>query len=186
MGKLEKEETVADAVQSDGNAAPPSYNALPAATISPEDVEQLNSAFQSLELPLVAENVTVDTCLAHLKLLFAFQNLKESIGYSDGLWQIYDSRLFPDGKGADMLGENESLDDETKKNLTLLREKRWALYVARAAHRYEVWWTSFPKVPITEGDMCENTAKYTDFISHAPSNPATKSIVLPPLGNEPL
>ncbi|KAI0456358.1 hypothetical protein F5B21DRAFT_159247 [Xylaria acuta] len=184
MGKLAKGGTIADTVQSNEGPAPPSYNAPPATSISPEDVEQLNSAFQSLEVPLIAKQVTVDTCLAHLKLLFAFHNLKEAIGYTDGLWQIYDSRLFPDRKGADVLRENESLDDETKKNLTLLREKRWALYVARAADRYETWWNSFAKFPLTEGDMHENTSKYTTFVSDAPSNPAKLSRehnVLPPL-----
>ncbi|KAI0474672.1 hypothetical protein F4859DRAFT_521764 [Xylaria cf. heliscus] len=181
MGKLQKGETVTDTVPSNGDAAPPSYNDLPATNISPEEVEQLNSAFQSLEVPLIAKEVTADTCLAHLKLLFAFQNLKETVGYTDGLWQIYDSRLFPDRKGANGLGENEGLDDSTKQNLTLLREKRWALYVARAADRYEAWWNSFPKVPLTESDMCENISKYATFVSTTPAYPSTKSIVLPPL-----
>ncbi|KAI1752641.1 hypothetical protein F4782DRAFT_540027 [Xylaria castorea] len=164
MGKLEKGEAMADTVQSDEDPAPPSYNAVPATSISPEDVEQLNLAFQSLEVPLIAKQVTVDTCLAHLKLLFAFQNLKEAIGYSDGLWQIHDSRLFSGRKGADVLQDNERLDDETKKNLTLLREKRWALYVARAADRYVAWWNSFPKFPLTEGDMYENTSNPYDVV----------------------
>ncbi|KAI1735896.1 hypothetical protein F4680DRAFT_452558 [Xylaria scruposa] len=173
MGKPEKSE-----------AAPPSYNALPATSMSPGDVEQLNSAFQSLDIPLNSKQVMVDTCLAHLKLLFAFQNLKEAIGYTDGLWQLYDSQLFSGRTGADILQDNERLDDETKKNLSLLREKRWALYVARAVDRYVAWWDSFPKSPLTEGDMCVHNAKYTGFVSNSPSNLArftSESNVLPPL-----
>ncbi|KAI8954979.1 hypothetical protein F4801DRAFT_587161 [Xylaria longipes] len=185
MGKLEKGETIADTVHSDNDPAPPSYNAPASTSMSPDDVEQLNSAFQSLEVPLIAELVTVDTCLAHLKLLFAFQNLKEVVGYNDGLWDIYDSRVSPDRKGADVSQENEKLDDEIKKNLPLLREKRWALYVARAVDRYEAWWNSFPKLPLTEGDMVEISPKYVDFPWTPPSDPARlarKRNVLPPLG----
>ncbi|KAI1827818.1 hypothetical protein F4861DRAFT_535647 [Xylaria intraflava] len=153
----------ADTEKSEAGSAPPSYNAPPATSLTPEDIDQLNSAFSSLEVPLVAQNVTPDTCLAHLKLLFAFQNLKEVIGYTDGLWNIYDSRVFPNRDSAAALGKTGELDDDTKKNLSLLREKRWALYIARATDRYETWWKSFPKDPLTEADMCESTTKYTKF-----------------------
>ncbi|KAJ2985784.1 hypothetical protein NUW58_g5348 [Xylaria curta] len=190
MGRLQKAERVDNAGHSDGGAAPPSYDAPPSAGMSPEDVDQLNSAFSSLRLPLVTKEVTVDTCLAHLKLLFAFQNLKESIGYSDGLWQIYDNRVLRNNKkGADALNPTEALDDETKKNLALLREKRWALYVARAADRYEAWWNSFSRNRLKDDDMCEDTSKYTRFASHPPSEASTtvwESSMLPPLGKEPL
>lgn len=181
MGKPEKAETVADTGHSNGDAAPPSYNAT-----TPEDVDQLNLAFFSLQVPMVANVVTADTCLAHLKLLFAFQNLKEAIGYTDGLWQIYDSRLFPKTKGTGALQDTDKLDDETKKNLSLLREKRWALYVARAANRYETWWNSFPKNPLTENDMSEDTTKYTRFPPNLESESPWESTMLPPLGMDPI
>lgn len=175
MGKLkkaEKAEETTRAERSDDDAAPPSYDAAAATNLSPEDINQLNSAFSSLNVPLIAEGVTVDTCLAHLKLLFAFQTLKEAVGYTDGLWQIHDSQVSPDEEG---------------KNLSLLREKRWALYVARAAHRYEAWWNSFPKDPLTEDHMFADTPNYTRFASDSPSDLATfakRSDMLPPIGKE--
>ncbi|GAW11623.1 hypothetical protein ANO14919_009700 [Xylariales sp. No.14919] len=183
MGKPEKTETSADTGQSNADA-PPSYNAPPTTTLSPEDINQLNLAFSSLEVPLVAKTVTAETCLAHLKLLFAFQTLKEAVGYTDGLWQIYDSRVFPAGKGTSISQDTAKLDDKTKENLSLLREKRWALYVARAAERYEAWWDSFPKNPLVEADMCEDTAKYTTFSTKPPLKDRWK-VKLPPLGKNP-
>lgn len=181
MGKLEKPAERA----SNEDAAPPSYNAAPSTSMSPEDIDQLNSAFASLKVPLNAKEVTAETCLVHLKLLFAFQNLKESIGYTDGLWQIYDSRVLPNSKGSNGLPSSEKLDDKTIKDLSLVREKRWALYVARAADRYEAWWKSFPKQPLTDQDMCEETPRYTLFASEDPSQNAAlawESNMLPPLG----
>ncbi|KAI1119297.1 hypothetical protein F5Y14DRAFT_460544 [Nemania sp. NC0429] len=169
MGKLEKVEEATRAERSDDDAAPPSYNAAAATSLSPEDIDQLNSAFSSLKVPLIADEVTVDTCLAHLKLLFAFQTLKEAVGYTDGLWQIYDSEVSPDKEG---------------KNLSLLREKRWALYVARAARRYSAWWNSFPIDPLTEDHMLADTPNYTQFASAAPPNLsafAERSDMLPPI-----
>lgn len=186
MGRIEKDNSVTAVGQSFEDAAPPSYTAQPASSsLSPEDVEQLNSAFSSLNLPVVAQDVTPDTCLAHLKLLFAFQTLKETIGFADGLWGIYDSRVFPSRKDASTWQDNEKLDDETKRSLALLREKRWALYVARAADRYESWWNSFYRNPLTEIDMGEDTDKYNGFFPKDLSNANDhfwKSDQLPPLG----
>jgi hypothetical protein len=183
MSKLEKVGTAADTEQSNNYASPPSYGAAPGTSLSPEDLDQLNSAFSSLNLPQIAYEVTPDTCLAHLKLLFAFQSLKETIGYTDGLWEIYDSRLFPNRKnGAGASEKAEGLDDQTKKNLALLREKRWAIYVTRAVDRYESWWHSVPKNPLTEDDMSEESDKYTHFTRETPSAFSWNGDILPPLG----
>lgn len=185
MGKLEK--ALSDKEPSKGgDVAPPSYDA-PGKSISAEDIDQLNSAFSSLSVPLIAKELTIDTCLAHLKLLFAFQNLKQTIGYTDGIWQIYDSRLFPNDKGVHVSQSTEKLDDETTKNLSFLREKRWALFVARAADRYEAWWNSFPNDPLTENNMCEDNQRYTRFASDTPpklDSFAWDDNMLPPLGKE--
>ncbi|KAK5634944.1 hypothetical protein RRF57_010656 [Xylaria bambusicola] len=174
-------QAVTDIGQPDGYVAPPSYDAAHGTGISTEDIEQLNVAFSSLNVPLVAKSVTEDTCLAHLKLLFAFQNLKEAVGYTDGLWQLYDSRVLPKTEEPNASQDINSLDDETKKNLSLLREKRWALYVARAVDRYEAWWSNFQKNYLTEDDMAEDTDKYTRFASNPPSGNGWKSFMLPPL-----
>ncbi|KAJ8114085.1 hypothetical protein ONZ43_g4990 [Nemania bipapillata] len=183
MGKLEKAVTDTAPPKEDA-APPPAYHDATGKRISAEDIEQLNSAFSSLSVPLIANEVTVDTCLAHLKLLFALQNLKETIGYTDGIWQIYDSRVFPNDKGVHVAEGTEELDDETKKNLSFLREKRWALFIARAADRYEAWWNSFPTDPLTENDMCADDHKYTRFVSDTPTKLesfAWDSTMLPPL-----
>lgn len=129
---------------SDDSDAPPPYSAvadgrppiLPA-NISQEAIDGLNSAFASLNLPSTAvTNVNEDTCLAHLKLLSAFELLKEDVGYTDGLFNIFDSRATAEnGKGSVEECSVEEL-------LCKIREKRWALFVARAVDRYEAWWNT--------------------------------------------
>lgn len=89
--------------------------------------EELNAAFASLTLTTSAPAFPVaDQCLAHLKLLSAFHILKEDIGYTDGMFGLWDAKC-------EML-ENK---DET---LAKMREKRWTLYIARAVERFEAWW----------------------------------------------
>ncbi|KAI2638591.1 hypothetical protein GGS21DRAFT_509045 [Xylaria nigripes] len=168
--------------QPEADAAPPSYDASHTTSLSRGDIDQLTSAFSSLHVPLVAQNVSPDTCLAHLKLLYAFQNLKETIGYTDGLWNLYDNRIFPNRDGTIALKKTEELDDDTKKKLSLLREKRWALYVARATDRYEAWWNGFSKDPLTEKDMLRDTTRYSEFTcsSNATAFAWTRNM-LPPL-----
>jgi hypothetical protein len=68
---------------------PPSYAANDPADPSPEE---LNRAFNSLKLsdtPL--EFPDPEQCLAHLKLLYAFHALKEDIGYTDGIFNLWNS-----------------------------------------------------------------------------------------------
>lgn len=118
--------------------APPTYSVA---------VDQLNEILGRLNLHSEPTDPTVDTCLAHLKLLNAFFNLKEEIGYTDGLFGLWDSRA---------PGNEESVagDDAARKArdeaLSKVREKRWSLYVARAVDRFEVWWTHV---------LCEREAK---------------------------
>jgi len=73
------------------DGAPPDY-AAPAALDTPS-ADVLNAAFANLKiseqdnLPFPDANL----CLAHLKLLTVFHNLKEDIGYTDGLFDLWDS-----------------------------------------------------------------------------------------------
>lgn len=69
-----------------------------------------------------------EQCIAHLKLLETFHQLKEDIGTTDGLFGI--SNRLADGNS-----QQEAV-------LTKIAEKRWAIYVARAADRFEQWWQS--------------------------------------------
>ncbi|RYP55715.1 hypothetical protein DL771_012456 [Monosporascus sp. 5C6A] len=140
------------------------------ARLTPETVAELNSAFSSLNLPATAADVSPDSCIAHLKLLSAFQYLKEDVGYTDGLWQLFDSRaLSPRPKPRIHIGRSDEEarragEDRAARTLAMLREKRWALYVARAVDRYEAWWESFSKDPLTEADMeNDDQSKYSGF-----------------------
>ncbi|RYP46477.1 hypothetical protein DL768_007310 [Monosporascus sp. mg162] len=140
------------------------------ARLTPETVAELNSAFSSLNLPATTADVSPDSCIAHLKLLSAFQYLKEDVGYTDGLWQLFDSRAVSSHPvprvhaGRSDEEARRAGEDRVAKTLAMLREKRWALYVARAVDRYEAWWESFSKDPLTEADMeNDDQSKYSDF-----------------------
>jgi hypothetical protein len=105
--------------------APPSY--APNDPISDAAAAELNAAFVKLKLsdtpPAFPE---ADHCLAHLKLLSTFHSLKEDIGYTDGLFGLWDARC--------------ELVDQKEEALANMREKRWSLYIARAVERFEAWW----------------------------------------------
>jgi hypothetical protein len=167
----------------ENGAAPPAYTAVgdappptgPPKQLSPDELAQLNSAFASLSLPAVAFKLEPDTCLAHLKLLFAFHGLKEDIGYTDGLWEIFNSR-------ADRAnGEAEKKDSDPGSVLAQLREKRWAIYIARAVDRYEAWWNTFPSNPLVTTDFSSPSPKYSQFTEGNTAKTWTPKM-LPPLG----
>ncbi|KAK4129812.1 hypothetical protein N657DRAFT_640483 [Parathielavia appendiculata] len=130
----------------------------------------LTAAFEDLVLSDLPVDPSVDTCLAHLKLLFAIQWMKEDVGFADGLWGLWDAQAGPmdpvhrrrpekvkKEKDEPEPSAEEKLREENLKTLSLIREKRWALFIARAVHRYETWWKSlmdvFPQRPLSEADM---------------------------------
>lgn len=125
----------------------------------------IDAGFSNLTLDSNPKDPDPNTCLAHLKLLFAFQTLKEDVGYTDGQWNIWDSRAELDSQldskdiatawppGFD--SQKATPEDKRKLLLSKIREKRWALYVARAVDRYEAWWASLPQVLLLELDMTE-------------------------------
>jgi hypothetical protein len=169
----------ADAPASSSDERLPAYSEVGSAPPPPAEPKQLTdkelaeltAAFSSLKLPAVATKVDESTCLAHLKLLSAFHNLKEDVGYNDGLWEIYDSRARTETEG----------DSNTDSVLSKLREKRWALYVARAVDRYESWWNTMESDPLTTKEMLAGSPKYGEF---ACSSTVTvwSPEMLPPLG----
>jgi hypothetical protein len=121
---------------------------------------------------------TAPTLVAHLRLLHAFEALKSSIGYRNGLWSIYDSRARkPRADGT--LVEEMSV-------LVKLREKRWAVYLGRAVDRYVAWWESFVPERLLESDMLkshkegEPNEKYGTFMQG--DGIAWTAEMLPPLG----
>lgn len=137
-----------------------------------------------------------NTCLAHLKLLHAFQTLKEDIGYTDGLWGLWDRKAESDHKiSIDFHKETQpagvaspasetkkrTTDDEIKIRLSRIREKRWALFVARAVDRYEAWWATLPKEMLREEHMAKNSGSiYHKFTAHK-QGMKWDEIMLPPL-----
>ncbi|KAI9172315.1 hypothetical protein HJFPF1_01815 [Paramyrothecium foliicola] len=146
-------------VKDGGNSAdkPPAYSEQHGHLLEAGDI-QLPTHFGPLDLAAqVQATPTADTCLAHLRLLHTFEKLKHAIGYQDGLWDIWDNRAASAPNEIDVL--------------VIVREKRWALYVARAVERYEAWWRSFVPDMLLEKDMIQgdqNSARYEGFLKADP------------------
>ncbi|TAQ86885.1 hypothetical protein B7494_g4772, partial [Chlorociboria aeruginascens] len=105
--------------------APPNYSANDPAD-GPSEAE-LTSAFSNLSIVEPPTQLPdADHCLAHLKLLTALHRLKEDVGYTDGLFGLWDARC-------EMAKARDA-------SLAQMREKRWNLYVAKAVRRFEQWW----------------------------------------------
>ncbi|KAK4223575.1 hypothetical protein QBC38DRAFT_45740 [Podospora fimiseda] len=161
-------------------APPPSYTVENQRVIDEID---LTAAFENLRLDNGPHDPNSERCLAHLKLLFTIQTMKEEVGYTDGLFGLWDSlagpidELVPPGSPDTKKEKGVTVGDELQKilrdrifsNLSLMREKRWALYVARAVDRYETWWKTLPGKPLTEFDMeTPGSTTYADFPSDVP------------------
>ncbi|KAL1904485.1 hypothetical protein Sste5344_009773 [Sporothrix stenoceras] len=118
---------------------------------------------------------TADNCFAHLKFLFAVHALKEEVGYTDGVFGLNDALAAAPDEVVDIplnLPEKQTspaTDDERyRARLSKVREKRWALYAARAADRYETWWNAVTKNNRRpeEGDMeVPGHHQYSDFVN---------------------
>ncbi|KAK6064686.1 alpha-ketoglutarate-dependent sulfonate dioxygenase [Seiridium cupressi] len=99
--------------------------------------------------------------LVHLKLLQAFENLKHTVGNCDGLWDIWDH-------ANDASTESHQMQEQRQRYSSKAREKRWAVFVARAVDRYESWWKSFVPDMLTDNDMLAESgqgSKYGAFVS---------------------
>ncbi len=136
-------------------------------------IEDLNAAFASLHLSeYPAALPTTDECLAHLKLLSAFQVLKEDVGYTDGLFGLWDARC-------------EKVDEKDReKALASLHEKRWALYVTRAVDRFQDWWTKVicsSKKRLEWKEMLTDHGAFARF-TEVQTRMSWRTDMLPPLG----
>lgn len=158
-----------------GDKAPPVYEEFEVPHFGEDAETQLREAFYHLNLCQEPSAIpTIDTCLAHLRLLRAFEDLKTRVGHSDGLWDIWDARAHNASRNA--------ADDVLAK----LREKRWAVFVARATERYEAWWKSFVPDMLTESHMLTDgkdgqPSRYESFVTRREPMIWT-SDALPPLG----
>jgi len=155
------------------------------------------AAFANLRPSNLPMGPDIDTCLAHLKLLASFHAMKEEVGYTDGLWGIWNTRadvsdFVPDisAPGPSEAGFQEvALDnlatrtpDQKIEVLSKLREKRWAVFIARAAKRYEAWWMSMSTQPLTEANMgVSRDPSYQGFTCMVDGLVWTPTM-LPPLG----
>ena len=104
------------------NSPPPSY------AEHDSSVSDTTAAFSNLNLD-ASHTPTADQCIAHLKLLEAFHQLREDIALKDGLFGICDN-----------FADTKVTAQEKAELLVKIREKRWAVYVARAARRFQEWW----------------------------------------------
>src|SRR5690242_1185923 len=81
-----------------------------------------SSAYENLSPSLFNRflDPSAETCLAHLKLLFAIQAMKEDVGYTDGLWGLWDSRAGPLDPSVQSVAEK--MQDSQLQILSQLRE----------------------------------------------------------------
>jgi hypothetical protein len=79
---------------------------------------------------------TAEALTTHLKLLSTFHTLRYRIENEDGLFNVHDL-LVPSQRDIEA---DSSLIPRREEGLAKIREKRWAIYVARAVGRFESWW----------------------------------------------
>ncbi|KAF2137561.1 uncharacterized protein K452DRAFT_257279, partial [Aplosporella prunicola CBS 121167] len=113
-------------------ASPPAYDVPP--PVYQEHIED-DAAARLAQLDLAPGRAGVkpsaDECIVHLKLLEALLQLRHEMAGTAGLFDVAGPADEGVVKGA---AAEEALDR--------VREKRWAVYVARAVDRYEVWWAT--------------------------------------------
>lgn len=164
-----------------GQSRPPSYR-RPVATHQGPSLEEINASFSNLRIGDVPRPFPdADLCLAHLKLLEALFILKQEVGYTDGAFDIWDSRA---------PGTVESVaNDERARHMRLealskIREKRWALYVARAVRRFEIWWMKVLCTYEQSVMLTEIAMQYQEFQDFPAAGIIQRwnTSMLPPLG----
>jgi hypothetical protein len=177
------------------DVAPPAYSAQDngnRADAPPSVDVDVTASFAQLTLDqnIADRKLSVNTCLAHLKLIHAIHNLKEEVGYTDGLFGLYDQSATDDAHGLDLdmfhVEKGVKLEDADKMRLVLskIREKRWALFVARAVDRYEAWWKTIQGPnSLTEDIMAEPVSElYSHFPILSKDPRGLREDMLPPLG----
>lgn len=115
--------------------------------------------------------VSTDQVVAHLKLLTVLADLRDTISSEDGLFGISDA-------AAELLSEEARTEAQAR-----IREKRWAVYTARAVDRYTKWWqTGLPSshAPFTMTDLEQQD--YEDQSTKCKSLVAWDINNLPPIG----
>jgi hypothetical protein len=95
-------------------------------------------------------NVSADQCIAHLKLLEAFNQLREDVGQTENLFGI----ASPAFKEEETTNSRQHAQSPQALAHVRVCEKRWAVFVTRAVDRFERWYDAC--VPATIGGApCE-------------------------------
>lgn len=124
MGKLE---LANNGGKGDNEPSPPPYSSGQSVNDTPP--------YRQHDTP--GSEVAVDECIVHLKLLSAIAILRNSIRGTDQLFGVHDSEA---GYFSDPQKQAQAA--------ARIREKRWAVYVARAVDRFTIWWqTCVPNGP---------------------------------------
>ncbi|KAJ6021871.1 hypothetical protein N7540_007375 [Penicillium herquei] len=162
-GKKSKE-TPATSSASDNSSRPPSYERVEQEVLL--QLPKLN--LNELSNVPSSQTVTRDQCVVHLKFLAVLADLRDYISNQDGLFDIYDvdANKFPD-----------SVDEA----MIRIKEKRFAVYVARAAERYEKWW--FTALPMSRGEATIADQESTTYgtITNGETKVVWSAETLPPL-----
>ena len=130
----------------------------------------MTAAFSNLDLAETSTKPTPSQCLAHLKLLEAFHQLREEVATTDGLYSIRDDFVPSD------VTKEQRIDILAK-----IREKRWAIYVTNASLRFERWWRNcIPRAPMLVQKNLEDPRFANITTSNTPLSFTRDN--LPPLG----
>ncbi|KAJ5174875.1 uncharacterized protein N7482_000752 [Penicillium canariense] len=116
-------EAAPDKATAQATERPPSYN-------QPEVLLQLPQLnLNEVAISATTRTVTRDQVVAHLKFLAVLADLRDLISNNDGLFGLFDS-------------EADKYPDSLNEARARIREKRWAVYTARAVDRYQKWWST--------------------------------------------
>lgn len=144
---------------------PPPYSVNAVEQPPPLELPQLDLS-SNISAPTA---ITRDQCVAHLKFLAVLADLRDTISSDDGLFDIHDA-------------DAERFPNELNQARARIREKRWAVYTARAVDRYTKWWShglprSRPMATINdlESNDYENIINCGTIVAWSTEN-------LPPLG----
>lgn len=130
--------------------------------------------------------VTPDQCIAHLKLLEVFYQLREDIGNTEGLFGIADPVFSPE----DTSDSSVHAQDARALGEVRVREKRWAVYVERAVDRFAKWWEfcvpttlqGAPSEMINTDDLCKRPKIDRIGFEGIPIRQLASGDYLPPIG----
>ena len=141
MMPLSKGSTSSELKKDQHQSIPPKeHSPPPVYTVDAADPPDLTAAFANLKLN-ASDLPTPDHCIAHLKLLEAFHQLREVIALQNGLFKLSDSYV-----------PSHYSDADKSRILTQIRDKRWSIYVAKAARRFECWWEKCVQPDATKAD----------------------------------